>query len=422
MSGSGAPARAAAARAGIKVEAGLHLPQAVDEALRQSGMPLRDRGLATEIAYGTERWRSYLDHAISPHLRRPIAALESPVRTLLRQGAYQLLRLSLPAYAVVDSETEAAQRIGAGRARGLVNAVLRRVAEHGAAPEPADPTLALALHYAHPAWLVRRWVQRLGMEGAEALLRENQETPPLVLRVNRRKATRQEVAARLGSAIEVAGLEYAVQLRSAGDVQALDGWREGLFQVQDIGAQAVGEAIAPSGRFLEIACGRGTKTLQQAERQDGLVLGIDLDARRIAEAERERQRLQLDAHFAQGDARELPEDAKGQDDVLLDAPCSALGVLRRRPDVKWRRQEKDLQANGRLQAQLLRAALGACREGGVVTYSVCSQEPEETWAPVREVLAEGGASALSEPPPLVTGEAPVGFLLPGMYLAQLRRH
>ena len=421
MSASGALARVAAARAGIQVEAGAHLPQAVDGALRSAELAPRDRGLATEIAYGTERWRSQLDYALEPHLRRPLSTLEPAVRTLLRQGTYQLLRLSLPAYAVVDSATEAAQGVGAGRARGLVNAVLRRVAERGLPDLPRDPVRALAVRYAHPEWLVRRWVEQLGFEAAQERLRENQETPPLVLRVNRRRAARDEMLQTLPSAQPVEGLAYAIELRAAGDVRALAGYGEGRFQVQDIGAQAVGEAVGQAGRFAELACGRGTKTLQQAERQDGEVIGVDLDARRIREAEQERTRLGLDARFAQGDAREMAGVLPAQDEVLLDAPCSALGVVRRRPDAKWRRRAQDLQANGALQAELLRAALAVCRSGGVVTYAVCSQEPEETLVPVREVLQDSLATMIEEPPPLAQAKAALGYFLPGMYIAQLRR-
>lgn len=419
LSAAGAPSRIAAARAGVLVETGMHLPQAVDAALRRTSLAPRDRGLATEIAYGSERWRLFLDHALAPHLKRPLSTLEPPVRTLLRQGAYQLLRLSLPAYAVVNSAADAASSVGAGRARGLVNAVLRRVAENGAPPLPEDPVEALSVRYAHPQWLVRRWLQRLGPERAEMLLAENQESPPLVLRVNRRQAEIAQVLADVPGADTVPGLPFGVTVRAAGDVRSLPGWKEGRFQVQDVGAQAVGEAVAKAERFLEIACGRGTKTLQQAERQDGDVLGVDLDARRLSEAEAERRRLRLAARFLQADAR-TPLGEKA-DAVLLDAPCSALGVVRRRPDAKWRRREADLAANGALQRDLLRAALEACVPGGIVTYSVCSQEPEETTAPVLEVVRASGATLLTDPPPLAQVQLEAGFLLPGMYLAQLRR-
>jgi 16S rRNA (cytosine967-C5)-methyltransferase len=421
VSASGAPARAGAARAGIAVETGTLLPQAIHAALSASNLSPRDRGLATEIAYGTERWRALLDYALRPHLRRPIHTLEPAVRTLLRQGAYQLLKLSLPSYAVVNSAAEATRSLGVERARGLVNAVLRRVSEQGVPAFPADPVQALSVRYAHPLWLVRRWVERLGFDAAETLLAENQETPPLILRVNRRRAELDAILAAMPAAEPVEGLPYALSLRAQGDVRALPGYDEGLFQVQDTGAQAVGEAIGPAERFLELACGRGTKTLQQAERQDGTVLGVDLDGRRIREAQAECGRLQLSARFLQGDARELPMAEYGQDAVLLDAPCSALGVVRRRPDAKWRRQERDLAANGKLQADLLRCALRAIRPGGVVTYSVCSLEPEETIGPVREVQRESGARVLTTPPPLARGEAEVGFFLPGMYVAQLCR-
>ena len=425
MKGQGSAARAAAARAAAKVEAGVHLPQAVDQALRGSALDARDRGFCTEIAYGAERWRSLLDYSLRPHLRRPMKELDPLVRGILRQGAYQLLKLGLPAYAVVDSSTEAAADVGAGRARGLVNAVLRRVAEQGQPPLPDADLDALALRYAHPRWLVERWVERLGREGAEDLLRRNQEVPPLVLRVNRRRETPGVVAALCAEAgirtQEVAGLPHALALQAGGDVRGLPGFAEGFWQVQDVGAQAVGEAIGAAEFFLESACGRGTKTLQQAERQAGRVEGVDLDAARIREAEEERRRLGLDARFSAHDALRLPPELTGADQVLLDAPCSTLGVLQRRPDVKWRREPKDLARRGALQTELLLAAGLACRPQGTVTYSVCSQEPEETLMPVRAMLERGGFRLVEEPPPCAEQRLDAGFLLPGMFMAQLRR-
>ena len=425
MSAPGAAARAAAARAGALVEAGMHLAPALDRALRGAELAPRDRGLATELCYGAERWRSLLDLSLEPHLRRPLTELQPRVRAILRQGSYQILRLGVPAYAVVDSGTEAAGLVGAGRARGLVNAVLRRVAEHGEPELPPDDLEALALRYAHPLWLVRRWVERLGRADAEALLRENQEVPALVLRVNRRRSDAPGVLADLAQAgleAEPApGLPWAVRLRSGGDVRSLPGFREGRWQVQDLGAQAVGECVALADTFLEVACGRGTKTLQQAERQDGRVVGVDVDAERVAQAKREMLRLGVTAEFVCADARELPDGVRGADEVLLDAPCSTLGVVQRRPDVKWRRGPDDVARSAALQGELLEAALAACRPGGVVTYSVCSQEPEETLGPVLAVLARGGAEEDAAPPPLALRRLQAGFLLPGMFVARLRK-
>lgn len=420
-----ASARAVAARAAIQVEAGQHLPQALDRALREARLDGRDRGFCTEIAYGTERWRSLLDYSLRGHLRRPLRDLEPTVRAILRQGTYQLLKLGLPAYAVVDASTEATAEAGVGRARGLVNAVLRRVAEAGQPELPADGIEALSLRYAHPSWLVRRWVDRLGLEAAEELLKQNQEVPDLVLRLNRRRTDREQAMAAFAAAniatSEVPGLPWALALHAGGDVRSLPGFGAGDWQVQDVGAQAVGEAIGQGLFFLESACGRGTKTLQQAERQSGRVVGVDLDAVRIREAEQERRRLALEADFLEADARHLPGQVAGADQVLLDAPCSTLGVLQRRPDVKWRRNEADFARRSAVQIELLQAACAACAPHGTVTYSVCSQEPEETILPVKTVLAQGGFALLEEPPPCAQRQVEAGYLVPGMFVAQMRR-
>lgn len=423
---SGESARAAAARIGALVEQGTHLPQAVEAVLSRSRLEGADRGFATELSYGGERWRLRLDHALRPWLKRPLQNLDPVVRALLRQGAYQLLLLELPGYAVVHAGVAAASECGAAAARGLVNAVLRRVAEAGEPPLPSDPVERLAVAYAHPRWLVQRWLDRLGEEGTVSVLQRNQEVPPIVLRANRRRVSGAQLRERLRDgdrdAGGVDGLPQAVLLRGAGDVRRLPGWEEGLFQVQDVGAQAVGESMPAGGDFLEVACGMGTKTLHQAERRAGRVLGIDLDERRIERARHEARRLGLPARFRAGDARHARELGGAADEVLLDAPCSALAVVARRPDAKWRRRPEDLQRNGELQLELLRAAYAAVRAGGALTYSVCSLEPEETTEPVRRLLLETGARAEEDPPPLVEGDAAgPGFRLPGMYMARIRQ-
>lgn len=421
---SGAAARATAARIGARVEQGAHLPQAVEAELGRSHLEGADRGFATELAYGAERWRLRLDHALRPWLRRPLQNLDPVVRALLRQGAYQLLRLEMPGYAVVHASVDAAAQCRAAAAGGLVNAVLRRIAESGEPPLPLDRVERLAVAYAHPRWLVRRWLDRLGEEETISVLTRNQEVPPIVLRANRLRISGSELCTRLRDgdreAGQVEGLPQAVWLRGAGDVRRLPGWEEGLFQVQDVGAQAVGESIPTGGDFLEAACGLGTKTLHQAERRTGRALGIDLDERRIALAKREGQRLGLPAQFAAGDARRARELAGAADEVLLDAPCSALAVVARRPDAKWRRQPEDLRRNGELQLELLRAAYAAVRPGGALTYSVCSLEPEETTEPVGRLLLETGARVDECPVPFAEGEAPgPGYRLPGMYMVRI---
>lgn len=403
----------------------MHLPQAVESVLGRSRLAGPDRGLVTELSYGTERWRSRLDHALRPWLKRPIGELDPAVRALLRQGAYQLLRLELPGYAVVDASVSAAALCGAGGARGLVNAVLRRVSENGEPSLPKGTLERLAIEFAHPQWLVRRWLERLGEEETRVLLESNQEVPSVVLRANRLRTSRDELQAMLrGAGAEphaVPGLPDATELRGAGDIRRLPGWDEGFFQVQDVGAQAVGESISVAGDFLEVACGLGTKTMHQAERREGRVCGLDLDPRRIERARREAKRLGLRAKFISGDARQAKELAGPADEVLLDAPCSALGVVARRPDAKWRRREEDLVRNGELQIDLLRAAYVAVRDGGALTYSVCSLEPEETTEPVERFLQESGAVALHVSPPLAERSLQVGFCLPGMYVVRIRR-
>lgn len=366
---SASPARLAAATALLAVEQGAHLEEALERALppRAAATEARsDRELAWFLAYGVERRRSHVDAALRAHLSRPLADLDPAVRTTLRVGAFEALFARTRAHAVVHQAVEVAKALGAGRAHGLVNAVLRKV-------RPVDLTRAERLD--HPSWLVARWDDRYGPEATERWCVANTEVPPLFL------------VGAPGGEPPADGVPAAVAGRTVPDVWRVDAQDPsrrpdfGRFWVQDAAAVAVTDLVGDvdGARVLDACAAPGGKTLRLLSR-GARVLAADRDAGRLARVRESVQRLgwadrvetrQLDwtGHFGELGA---PFDA-----VLVDAPCTGLGTVRRHPEIRWRRVEEDLARAASLQARILRATARVVRPGGVLVYGVCSAEPEE---------------------------------------------
>ncbi len=371
-----------------------------------ASLPPRDRALATELVYGVLRWQRLLDWHLARVSRRPLDTLDGRIRAVLRLSAYQLGFLErVPPWAVVHEAVELAKGVEGATRRGrrasrpgtaqFVNAVLRaltRVPRPWPVPTAEDPVEALALRTSHPTWLVRRWVERYGMEEAEALARAMNERPPLVVRVNTLRATPEAVC----EALAAAGAEVrpgrwapeALVVSGAGDPRQLEPLRLGWGTVQDEASILVGHALGPEpGETVADVCAApGTKTthLGQLMANRGRILATDPHPRRLGLLRVACARLGIRIV----DAREGGVEALARevgpvcDRVLVDAPCSNLGVLRRNPDGKWRRREEDLAALAETQAAILAAAGRLVRPGGVLVYATCSLEPEENEAVV----------------------------------------
>jgi 16S rRNA (cytosine967-C5)-methyltransferase len=379
---------------------------------RPAALDPRDRALATELVYGTLRWQRLLDWYLGRAVRRPVPALTAWVRALLRLSAYQLAFLDrVPAHAVVHEAVELAKRRRPRGAGELVNGVLRTLA---AWPRPwpapdagADPVDTLALRTSQPTWLVRRWVARDGLAGAEALARAMNERPPLTVRVNTLRATPEAVAAALRrTGAEVRPGRFAPEslvLAGAGDPGGLAPLRDGWCTVQDEAAILVGRALDPRpGELVADVCAApGTKTTHLAQLMDdrGRVLATDLHPDRLRRVREACARLgATSVDVRPGGAAALAESTGPTcDRVLVDAPCSNTGVLRRNPDGKWRRDEADLARLASAQAAILAAAAGLVRPGGTLVYATCSLEPEENEAVVAGFRARHPAF---EPEPL----------------------
>jgi len=383
----------------------------LDTRLRRSALPRPDRALVTELVYGVQRWRGMLDWRLAPVLDRPLAALHPTVRQLLRLGTYQLARLTrIPDFAAVDETVSLAREVGAARASGYVNAVLRRVAAEPRRPTPdaaGDPLAYWIGPGSHPAWLVERWLRRLGREEAGALMNANNQVPPLTVVVNRLKADTGEVERILRGAVpEVVSGRFipgSFAFRGAGSPRDLPGFAQGLFLPMDeAGALPVlALDLAPGQHVLDACAGGGGKSalIAACVGPTGRVIALDRSPRAIRRLSEATARLGLaSVHPTLYDAREAGGAWAGRfSRVLLDAPCSGLGTLRRRPEIKWRRRPEDLPRAAALQAELLAGVAGAVSPGGLLIYSTCSLEPEETDEVINAFLRRHTAFALEAP-------------------------
>ena len=390
-----APARVAAYEILLAISGGrADLPSATARA-RASLADERDRALASEIATGVQRWRASLDYVISHVAKRPIDRLDPEIVEILRLSAYQLLHLSrVPASAVVDDAVKLARRAGKRSADGFVNAVLRTVSrQRNALPlpsRPADPAdRAQALEYfshtlSHPAWLAARWFDRLGFAAAEAWMQFDNAAAPLTLRANRIRMPPDELVTRLRErGVVAAPGRFAPDALIVTEGQPLrePGPEAGWFVVQDEASQLVALLAGPSPgrRVLDTCAAPGGKTTAFAgANREALIVACDVRERRIALLQRTVAATGAkNVALVQADLlRPLPFTDRF-DCVMVDAPCSGLGTLRRDPDIRWRRHEADLAALAAAQFTMLRHAAAAVTPGGRLVYATCSSEPEE---------------------------------------------
>ncbi|MEO8889473.1 MAG: transcription antitermination factor NusB [Jatrophihabitantaceae bacterium] len=357
----------------------------------------RDAGLATELGYGTLRASGTLDEIVATCLDRPFDEVQAEVQDLLRLGSYQILRTRIPAHAAVTTTVDLARATGNGRAAGFLNAVLRKVAVSDwdgwtdRLAEGAPDLRRLALRTAHPQWIAEAFADALGGDPAEtvAALVADDLRPQTHLVAWPGRTDRDELVAASGG---VAGpySPYAVRM-SGGDPAALTAVHERVAGVQDEGSQLCALAVtrAPlegrDERWLDLCAGPGGKTAllaALAAERGAAVTANELHPHR-AELVR-KVCAPWDVQLQVGDARELEPIDGGYDRVLVDAPCTGLGALRRRPEARWRRQPADVAELAQLQRELLAAALRLVRPGGVVAYVTCSPHPAETL----EVVAE----------------------------------
>jgi len=355
----------------------------------------RDRDLLQALVFGVLRWQGRLDFILSHFSKIPLRKIELPVLASLRLALFQILFLTrIPPSAAVHSAVETAKAMAGARVAPFVNAVLRRAAvEYSNVVFPDSKTLpvpAIAAEWSCPAWLVERWIERYGVEKTLELCAALNQLPPLTLRANTLKTNRDDLAAALQAfAVETAPADTAPDaVRVSGlkvPLRDLESFRQGWFQVQDEAAQLVSILLdpQPGETVLDACAGRGGKTghIDQLMQDRGRLVALDHSASRLSQLKDEMGRLGIsmvavcEADLMQPDAYE----SQGPfDRILLDAPCSGLGTLRRNPDIKWSDRNRDLNRYRDVQTRLLERVSARLKPRGVIVYAVCSPEPEET--------------------------------------------
>lgn len=394
--------------------ANLELPKV----LREKGISGRDAAFATELVYGATRMRGLYDRIVAVAARREVEAIDSNVLDTLRLGVHQLLGMRVPTHAAVDETVALARQVNGIGASGFVNAVMRRVAERDrdawlveVVPPDSNPVATEAIRTSHPEWIVKAMRAALLGHGAAtaetiddelAALLEADNTPARVTLVARPGlATIDEL---LGDGVEPGHLARTAAILDQGDPGAFPAVRQGRAAVQDEGSQLVALALAaaeltgPSGdreRWLDLCAGPGGKAgllAALAVQRGANLIANEVNPQRaalvrstLAAATAAGQPGQVNVRV--GDGREVGGDEPdAYDRVLVDAPCTGLGALRRRPEARWRRQPSDVPALAGLQRDLIASALAATRSGGVVAYATCSPHLSETRFVVSDVV------------------------------------
>ena len=385
--------------------------------LQSDALDDRTQRQARDLVAGVTRWRRWLDFLLAAFYDGDLGSMERRLQQILRLGLYELLKQETPAHAAVDEYVDLAKHTVRSGAGGLVNGILRSVdRQRDDLPTPATGDMAedLAIRQSHPSWMIRRWMDRFGGKDAEAFARWNNRRPTYGLRVNRCRATVAEVADWLDAHnVTYARSPYLDDVFRVQRLQAVI--RGGLIDdgrvaVQDESAALVVRLLdpQPGETVLDLCAAPGGKATYAAARMDGegTLLATDINRARLGLVE--------DAAQAQGvgdvlrteaaDARDLPgrDDVPRANRVLLDVPCSGLGVLAKRADLRWQRTPADLDELTTLQDELLDAAAKLVRPGGLLVYSTCTTEPEENRDRVRAFLDRHAAFALE----------PAGELLP----------
>ena len=355
---------------------------------RYDNLDPRDKGLITELVFGVLRWQGRLDSIISRFSSVKLKKINPVVRIILRTAIYQILFLDkIPARAAVNEAVKLARESQPDYVVRFVNAVLRKVSDNIESLKKVDETnltaSGIAEIYSHPKWIVDAWVKELGTEETAELCRANNKTPPTSIRVNTLLTTSENLAEELRRAgIEVQPCKYAPDAlevkKGHFKLQRLEAYEKGLFQIQDEASQLVAHILTPrpEERILDACAGFGGKTsiFAQLMENSGEIMAVDLSPWKVAALEENLERLKIGiVGTLQTDVRKLNEmNIKPFDRIFLDAPCSGLGVLRRKPDIKWKRRPGDVYRLSLLQRDLLDSLASLLRVGGVLVYATCT--------------------------------------------------
>ena len=418
---------------------------------RNPQMDNRERSLMHALVFGTLRWKAKIDHIIGAFSSRPLEKIEPGILNILRIGMFQLFYLDrIPPSAAVNTAVELSKHSAPAWVVGFVNAVLRKATvSHREVTFPdieKEPVRSIALRQSFPEWIVQRWLERFGLPETVALCTAVNRIPPITLRTNTLKTDRNRLVAALeDEAQRVVPSIYVpdgiLMNAPVGPIAEMNSYRRGWFQVQDEAAQAVSFLLAPrpGERILDACAGLGGKTghIVQLMQNRGAVLALDIDGNRLSLLKEQMGRMgakivdprRFDL------VRENSKEILGEfDRILLDAPCSGLGVLRRNPDAKWKCSPETLMRNAQKQLQLMESLACLVKPSGILVYAVCSNEPEEGQSVLNRFLKSHAEFVIEDSPkhipdgmkPMLSGGG-VLWTLPsrhdtdGFYAVRLKR-
>lgn len=422
----------------------------LNTALQKSSLAKSDAGLATELIYGTISRLNTLDYFLDKFVNKGVQKLQPWVRALLRISLYQVVYLDrIPDHAVVSEAVNLAKRRGHQGISGMVNGVLRNILrqkESLAIPENMPAAQRISLLHSHPQWLVERWISQYGIETTEAICAANNEPPAVSVRVNTTMISRDDMLTLMSShgldATPSSLSPYGIVVKGAGNMALTDWYRDGMISIQDESSMLVAEAVQPEPgmRVLDSCAAPGGKSAHMGElmKDEGSIVANDIHAHKGKLISDQASRLGLDSiSIVTGDALDLVDrfEPASFDRILLDAPCSGLGVIRRKPDLKWGKSQEDIHEIAALQLRLLESVSTLLRPGGLLVYSTCTIEPLENEGVVSAFLeghsefeiAEDGLGALSrlEEKSLLQGGGiqilPQHYHSDGFYIARLGR-
>ena len=371
----------------------------IDKALEQSGLDLRDAAFATALFYGVLERMLTLDHCIAGFSKTPVEKLTPQVREILRVSLYQILYMdSVPDSAAVNEAVNLTRVFRKESAGGFVNGVLRAFLRSGKrVPRMAGSRAdQLSIQYSCPAWLVQLWLDSYGEENTEGILKTSLGRPPVYIRINTLKTTADALSVQLeeeGAVVRRDEMEEnCLRVSGTGDVTALPAFQEGLFHVQDKSSQLCVKALdaRPGMRVLDICAAPGGKSFTAAQwmHGEGELLAMDLYRARAALVAEGAQRLDIGCIAAkEGDASRYNSKLGLFDRVLCDAPCSGLGIIRRKPEIKYKNPE-ELGEIPQLQYNILSNSANYVKKGGILLYSTCTLNPGENEGVVERFLAE----------------------------------
>lgn len=368
----------------------------LNRTIKKYDIDAKDRGLLTELTYGTLQHRLTLDYYLEPFVK---GKLDAWVRELLRLSIYQIVYLTkIPPHAVVHEAVEIAKRRGHKRIAPTVNGILRSILRKGVRPieDIEDEIERMSIETSHPSWLIERWVKQFGKEEALAMAHENNHPARMTARVNSLKATVDEAL----TALSKEGIDALKGENIPGSLQTLSGslanteaFAEGLLTIQDESSMlpVLALDVQPDMKVLDMCAAPGGKTTFIAEKMNdkGEIHAHDLHEHKLALIESNAKRLGIQSISTKsGDSRELDSlyEPASFDRILVDAPCSGLGVIRRKPEIKYNKTEQDLSSLTEIQGQLLDTAYKLIKDDGIIVYSTCTVEYDENEGMVRRFL------------------------------------